>query len=242
MDIKYFHFSEINSTNKWALNNIDKWSKEGLTVISADYQTAGRGKLDRKWHSNKNLNLLASICFLIDEKDYNTAYYSLLTMLSVLKFCQSQQIAAQIKWPNDIILNDRKIAGILCQVKQLESSKAVVCGVGFNVNCTKEDLATVLRPATSLFIESRKLYDLTVVLNEVVSFMIQLLKRYQQEGFSPLLKLINDNLLHKLGDSVTVMVGQETLKAKFLKINFDGSMKVELNNGAIKDIYSAEIN
>lgn len=162
------HFDEIDSTNKYLRDNFK--SLENFTFVSADYQSGGKGREDRVWHSNKHENLLFS--FLIKNE-------SLLKMFNVLSIGTATLIArflelkglknVSVKWPNDVYVNDKKICGILLEgnVKQF-----LVIGVGLNVNQTKFDGDYRVNP-TSMKIELKNDINLEALEVELFEFIFK---------------------------------------------------------------------
>ena len=139
--MKIIRFNEINSTNTYLKDNYN--SLDNLTFVVAEHQTSGKGRLGRNWVDQDDL--LFSI--LIKEHINNPTDYSLLiasTLLNVLKSYEPK-----IKWPNDIMINNKKVCGILLEGITKEKQECVIIGVGINVNT--ETFPTDLRvKATSL--------------------------------------------------------------------------------------------
>jgi BirA family biotin operon repressor/biotin-[acetyl-CoA-carboxylase] ligase len=159
MKIIHKHFEVITSTNDWAKRNLKAYSMESLLVVSADTQTAGRGQYGRKWLSPKNENLYVSFGFFLEEE------WDSLTLTHLLARSASRQIkekglACHLKWPNDLMIAGKKIAGILCETQLFGSVWGIVIGIGLNVNMSLEHLKLIDQPATSLLVESGKIYCL----------------------------------------------------------------------------------
>ena len=148
MEYKHIHFKEIDSTNNYLKDNYR--SLDNFTFVSADYQTAGKGRNDRSWISEPGENLMFS--FLIKDEDLldKAQIISLITAVEVAKALEAYKIkGVSIKWPNDVLIGDKKVCGILAEGQMPDY---IVVGVGLNVNQTAfpNDLR---RPATSLLIE-----------------------------------------------------------------------------------------
>jgi BirA family biotin operon repressor/biotin-[acetyl-CoA-carboxylase] ligase len=130
------HFDQIESTNSYAIELVSNSSPNEGTVISADFQTHGRGQIGRFWHSEPSLNLLFTIIlyptFL---KVQNQFVLSQSICLGIVKALSKLGINAMVKWPNDIYVGDCKLAGILIQNQILgKSLRSSVVGIGLNVN------------------------------------------------------------------------------------------------------------
>lgn len=156
MKISQRHFSEIDSTNTWAKNNAHLLPPGKLTLITADTQTCGKGRLGRQWISPPKQNLYASFCFFIDKGRKDIGNISLLMAVSVSETLESLGFHPQIKWPNDILINGKKAGGILCELAELSGPSDQMCaiaGIGLNINMPLEQLNEIDQPATSLLQE-----------------------------------------------------------------------------------------
>ncbi|MCP9455869.1 MAG: biotin--[acetyl-CoA-carboxylase] ligase [Nitrospira sp.] len=150
-------FDDVRSTNSEAMALAQAGAEHG-TVVVADCQTAGRGRLARQWYSPRGMNLYCSI--LIREKGSTTdtaewlSWIPLATALATAEAVQTvSSIALSLKWPNDLIYDEKKVGGILCESSHpVSRSPIVVIGIGLNVNLPQESLPKELQEtATSLF-------------------------------------------------------------------------------------------
>jgi BirA family transcriptional regulator, biotin operon repressor / biotin---[acetyl-CoA-carboxylase] ligase len=146
----HLHFEELDSTNVYAADLLAKTNPIDGTVISADFQTAGKGQYDRKWLSNKGENIIMSIILLPDFlKASQQIYLNIVITLGINDYLKDINSEFSIKWPNDIYHQDCKIAGILIQNQlQGESIKSSIIGIGLNLNQTLFD--PLLKNPTSL--------------------------------------------------------------------------------------------
>jgi BirA family biotin operon repressor/biotin-[acetyl-CoA-carboxylase] ligase len=151
-DLRYF--DSIGSTNDEAL----AWATAGardLSIVIADEQTQGRGRLDRKWFTPKGSGLAFSLILRPSENDALRPYLSRtvgLAALSIAESCSQLGLAPRIKWPNDILLNGKKTAGILIEtVWTGDDVDSLVIGMGINVHKDSVPPVEFLQfPATSL--------------------------------------------------------------------------------------------
>ncbi|NLD26528.1 MAG: biotin--[acetyl-CoA-carboxylase] ligase [Acholeplasmataceae bacterium] len=160
---KQIHFSVLSSTNTYLKDNYR--SLPNYTVVSADRQTAGRGRFQRTWIDGEDL--LLSILLKDDLPTVNIFGLSLVTAAAVHSSL-SEIAAPVIKWPNDIILNNKKIAGILIEsIICNNRPECLVIGIGVNVNTENypEDLC---EKATSLAIENGKKYSIQELQEKVL--------------------------------------------------------------------------
>lgn len=143
------YFASVRSTMTEAAQLANSGAAHG-TVVLADEQTAGVGRLGRSWHSEAELGIYCSIVLRLPLSPANLPIASLVLGLATAEAIQeATQLACDLRWPNDVLVNERKVAGILTHLVE----SAIVAGIGINVNHTSlpKDLRT---PATSLRIES----------------------------------------------------------------------------------------
>lgn len=133
----------IDSTNLEAIRRARTGAAEGLCILARE-QTAGRGRLERSWHSQKDAGIYFSI---ILRPRFETNYWPLLALMAALAVVdalrKSCDVRADIKWPNDVCVNERKICGILAETTETAVGPAAVIGIG--INLTDESLRADLR-------------------------------------------------------------------------------------------------
>jgi BirA family transcriptional regulator, biotin operon repressor / biotin---[acetyl-CoA-carboxylase] ligase len=126
-------FGEIGSTNSYLLERARQGDPEGLVAV-ADHQTAGRGRLDRRWESPPGANLLASVLLRPDCRADDLHLCTGALGLAALDACaEAAGVQAQLKWPNDLLVGTAKLAGILAEAEFSAHPPAVVAGIGLNV-------------------------------------------------------------------------------------------------------------
>jgi len=170
-------FDELDSTNTHALEQLRQSGREADgTVVFAEHQSAGRGRLGRKWQSPRGASLLMT-ALLVDDRARQTAPRSasslaLLVAVAVAEAIRaSTDVEAVIRWPNDLYVEDRKLAGILIETRDWTNG-LLATAIGVGVNCLQQrahfppDLG---RPATSLDIESAKPVDRVGVARAILS-------------------------------------------------------------------------
>ena len=224
------YFESIGSTNDEAL----AWAATDapdLSLVVADEQTAGRGRLDRKWFTPKGTALALSLILrpTAEEKPHLSRIVGL-AALSVAQALQGRGIPTQIKWPNDVLINDQKVCGILVESVWLgEEIDCVVIGVGVNV--LKESVPpaeNLLFPATSIEDHSGQPYVREDVLHEIIAAFIELRPRMTSDEFviqwESLLAFRNQTVQIEQGD-VPPIVGQIT------GLDTDGSLRLLNEHG-----------
>ena len=151
MQYHLLHFKEIDSTNSYLKNTYRLL--DNFTFVSTDYQSKGKGREDRVWQSESGENLMFSFLIKNEELMKQSSILSILTAVEVAKEIEMFGIDnVGIKWPNDVLINDKKVCGILLEGQVPEY---LIIGVGLNVN-QKEFPDGLRRPATSLSLEANQ--------------------------------------------------------------------------------------
>lgn len=149
-------FETIDSTNSYAKSSIENLADK--TVISTDRQTAGRGRFTRSWVDLGSENIYMTIVLKPSDK-FSEVYANLTQYLSFITCLEFEKLglSPKIKWPNDILLNNKKAVGILAEtVFKGGQLKGIVLGIGINLNANQENLNEIDRPATAVNIELGK--------------------------------------------------------------------------------------
>lgn len=147
------HFRTVHSTNSWAKEHKNEFAQDQLTLITVDEQTAGRGRFDRVWVSPPGQNVYASFCFFVPGPCQGAINISQMLAVPAVRTLEQLGVEAQIKWPNDLMIENKKVAGILCETTPVGDKTCVIIGIGINVNMSVEQLAQIDQPATSLMVE-----------------------------------------------------------------------------------------
>ena len=174
---------KVDSTNKYAKENLSKINDK--TIIYTNYQSAGRGRLQRKWNSNSGENIYASIV-LKPSKKLKDVYANLTQYLSLVlaEIFEEYNLTPKIKWPNDVRVNRKKISGILAEsVIEKNELKGIVLGFGVNLNCTKDEMENIDQPATSLNLETGMKIDREIFLKKVIDKFCLRYNKFIEEGF-----------------------------------------------------------
>ena len=216
---------EVESTNKYAKEHIDVFNDK--TVIYTDNQTAGRGRLNRVWNYMGKDNIYASI--ILKPSDTMKEIYSNLTQylcVILAEVFEEYGVIPQIKWPNDIKVNSKKISGILAEgVIENGKLKGLVLGFGINLNTKREILDKINQPATSLNIETGMVIDKQNFLKKVLEKFCLRYDKFIEEGFV----LIKDEYVRRasfLNKDIKVKVFDKKIEGNALEITNDGALKL----------------
>lgn len=200
------HFSCLDSTNieaaKMAKNNTQSW-----TVVVADEQTEGKGRYNRQWESTPGLGLYFSI---ILRPKLDIRYLNLLnlsTALTIRDFLLSyininspkSRRHIQLKWPNDVLVNQKKICGVLLKSSIINNKlHYVIVGIGMNVNHSTDDFSENLKKnATSLFIETGRKWILEEILENFLSTYVSLFPNWTDDEISQIIDRYEKSLLFR---------------------------------------------
>ncbi len=232
-----FVIDEVASTNDYLKNLLTKVKPLApFTVIMAKNQTAGKGQRGNSWLSAPGLNLTAS--FLLTPKHLPISKQFLLTIVSSLSVYDAIEefvpAGISIKWPNDILIKNKKIAGILIENKIAPPQiKHSIVGIGMNVLQT-EFPKDIKHKTTSLLLETT---DSNLQIMHLVSSIQQNLQKYlplAEAQSKDLLHLYNERLYNRGISSNYEYAGQE-VTGKIIQVDIDGLLQIEIN-GFLKKI------
>ncbi|WP_079509531.1 biotin--[acetyl-CoA-carboxylase] ligase [Mesobacillus jeotgali] len=237
------HYHEsVESTQKIAYKLAYENAEEG-TIVIAEEQTAGRGRMDRKWHSPKYTGIWMSILLRPKIPIPKAPQLTLITAVGVVQAIEEVTgLLPEIKWPNDIMINGKKITGILTEL-QAESDRinSVIIGIGINVNSAEEDFPEEIKQvASSLAIETGREIDREQLIRTILEKLEKLYLLYLEKGFFPI-KLMWESYAVSIGKQITARTITGEIKGKAIGITEDGVLLIEDNTGTIHNIYSADI-
>lgn len=222
------YFDELNSTNTYAKENIDNLSDK--TVISADSQTGGYGRFDRVWVDLGADNIFLSFVLKPSEK-METVYTNLTQYLSVClcKELETFGLSPQIKWPNDVLLNGKKVCGILAEaVVRGGMLKGIVLGIGVNLNSQSHALSLIDRPATALNLEGINV-DKNDFIERLVNSFFENYEEFLNKGF----RFIRDDYekFSIVLDVCKISIFNSVKEGKFAGFDNNGNIILETKEG-----------
>lgn len=226
----FIHLKTVDSTNDYIKRNIEEF--DNFTAVFSQTQTKGKGRLGRQWQSNDD-NISLSVLFKnqIGEISLFPLICGLVVCEVIDEFCNTN---TYIKWPNDVILNQKKLCGILCESVICANNMNVICGIGVNVNSTKDSfLKNDLTYATSLKIETGKSFDRIKLSKLIANRLIEKICLFNTEGFEKL-KLEYEKKLINTKRQVKIIKHDKEIIATCIGIADDGNLLCELNSEIIK--------
>lgn len=238
-NIKYF--TSIDSTNKRA-KELALNEKEGTVLISEE-QLEGKGRMGRNWISPKGKGIWMSIILKPKVEPMEVAKITLLGAAAVHNALESINVNSKIKWPNDILMEDKKVCGILTEMScELNMINYVVIGIGINVNLNNSQIPEDLKhKATSIKISQGKEIDRKILVSNILNEFEKLYIPFKDKGNGREAIDICRNNSALIGKEVKVIRGEDIKLGKFLDINNNGELIVELENGDIEEIFSGEV-
>lgn len=238
--INYIHLASISSTSSWAKENATLLDPNKLTCITAEEQTSGRATFAKKWLSPKGLNLYTTLCFTLPKSYPFLQNIGQLLSFSCCKCIEKMGFTLQIKWPNDLLLEGKKIAGILCEATPYKDKMCIALGLGLNVNMPTELLKKIDQPATSLLEISQKTWNIEELSQKIATLFLEDLGTLSAKGFSPFSAYYNNHLAFK-EQSIQIKDGTRHLKGICKGISPEGSLFLELPSGEQIKISSGKI-
>ncbi|NDV61685.1 biotin--[acetyl-CoA-carboxylase] ligase [Puniceicoccales bacterium CK1056] len=230
---------EVDSTNTVAERELSSGRPTPFFVV-ADCQTAGRGRRGRNWHSPQHKNLYLSIAL---RPSLPPSRLQTITLWLGLRLCQllrdTYSLPVQIKWPNDLLIHGRKIAGMLTEARvDSEFTRDLVFGLGLNVNTSETDFPEELHSiASSLSMNLGQPLNLSRIAHRIVHHLSDAIQDYLNEDYA-------DELAH-LWPEFDFLRGQgistEQAEGTAVGITRNGSLRVEREDGSIAILHSGEV-
>ncbi len=233
-------FPSIDSTQ----HQLHSLAKEGVpegTVVIADQQLGGKGRLGRVWHSPQGSGISMSILLRPKLELHRCPQLTLLAAVAIVEAIREQTgLPVMIKWPNDILLNGKKICGILTELNaESDCINNLIIGVGINVNTPSfpDELSSI---ATSLAIEKKESIQRVALIQNLLKRLEDLYLLYLEEGFAPI-KARWESYAISIGRRVIIRQLSSTMTGLALGIDETGVLLVQKDDGGIEKVYSADI-
>lgn len=235
-----FYFPVVDSTNTKAKQLAEEGHPTG-TLVVADKQESGKGRRGRNWESPSGAGIFMTLMLKPEIHPDNASMLTLVAALAVSKAISVQTgRPAGIKWPNDIVMNGKKICGILTEMSaQFDYINHIVIGIGINVHNESfpEEISHI---ATSLFMETGEHFNRAALMEEILEQFEKYYAVYlETENLAGLVKEYNSNLIN-LNQSVRVLDPKEPFEGKAMGITLRGELMVDTWEGR-KLVSSGEV-
>lgn len=244
-------FDEVESTNKTAFELAGSGAKEG-TVVLAKSQTGGKGRLGRKWESSLDgdgrvQNIFTSIVLRPKVSPAQAQSITLLCAVAVAEtITKFTNKAPNVKWPNDILIEGKKTAGILTEMKtDTDSVDFIIVGIGINVNMKTSDMNEDIKSiATSIVNHSNNLQtDVAVPISQVATTLYSNMEKwyniFSEQGIAPILSKWKD-YFDSVGKVVNV-TSANSFSGICLGIDERGALLVRQKDGNIKTVVAGDV-
>jgi BirA family biotin operon repressor/biotin-[acetyl-CoA-carboxylase] ligase len=231
---KILVYESTSSTNDVAVEYAKNAKNDGL-VVFAEEQTAGRGRAGNTWHSGRSESILCSI--VLREEAESKLGAELLSLTCAVAVAEAigkpARDQAKIKWPNDIVLSGKKVAGILLEAKSLRSECVYVVGIGVNCHQRKDSFPEKLQPiVTSMDIESRSVTDRVSLAKRLLTSLDDWLEIAQTD---------TEKVTHRwrqlsiqLGHRITLIFNGRTFTGHCIGIDPEKGLILQLDRGGVR--------
>lgn len=238
---KVIHKEVVTSTQHIAHQLAREEAVHG-TIVIADQQTNGKGRMSHGWDSADQLGIWMSLILRPAILPTLAPQLTLLTATVLADvLTENTDTSPEIKWPNDVLLYRKKTAGILTEMQaEQDTIQYIVVGIGMNVNHARGDLPVdIQQKATSLAIETKRDWNTRDLVQSILKRFETAYDNYIQSGFSEVKKKWEEYGF-RVGETIQIKTSRESYQAAFKGIADDGALLIETGEGNQK-IYSAEI-
>jgi len=241
--IQLIHIENCTSTQDYLHGHVDEWLSRFPICVTAGSQSGGRGRHQRRWHSPPGLGLYFSWGFLLREKK-SLPWVPLGAGVAVAetlkRFCSRRRI--RLKWPNDVLLDGRKIAGILSESRITSEGVICICGIGINLNHLESDFPDDLRKrATSLRLSCGRSFEAAEILPVILSRLDLLHRNLEKRRIRGLRSRTRRLTRWMRCESLEFRGQSETRRGRFAGIARDGGLILLGANGNKEICYSGEV-
>jgi BirA family transcriptional regulator, biotin operon repressor / biotin---[acetyl-CoA-carboxylase] ligase len=239
--MKVIKLDAIDSTNDFLKSLASNQIVDNLTVVTAENQTKGKGQMGSKWTSEISKNLIMSVLIKDSLSDIRQIYnLNIAVSISIITALKKFKIPTlSIKWPNDILSDNKKIGGILIE-NSIKSSQEIVSivGIGLNVNQTNFEN---LPKASSMCIIMGKEFDRNLILESLFSFLEKSIEKIKTNDIDSLWKEYNSLLFKKGKPTLFENAQEEQFMGIIDSVDLDGKLNVLLEDDTIKTFGIKEI-
>lgn len=231
-------FETIDSTNAYLKTRAQD---QTFQICIAEQQTHGKGRLNRQWHSPHGQNIYLSLSFIFNKDMIHLNGLSLVLSLAIVETLKPYLESLSIKWPNDVMCNNKKLSGSLIEIQtdQKQGIKVVI-GVGINVNMLGAADELISQPWTSIQQETGIMLDRNILVAQLIDNVIAFTTIFTQDGFKPFFEmwpghdfLANHQISFLQNNTMTQGIARG--------INQQGHLLIEHNNGELVAYSSGDV-
>jgi BirA family biotin operon repressor/biotin-[acetyl-CoA-carboxylase] ligase len=235
-------YDAVDSTNLIAIEMAQRGAPEG-TVVLADQQLSGRGRSNRSWHSPAGVGIYCSIVLRPKMAPAKGQLITLMASVSLVEaIARRTGLSPRVKWPNDILINNRKVAGILLE-SRLSGAQIgyAVIGFGINVNNDSADLPEDIRvKASSLLVELKKPVDRSTLVMDIFSEFEKIYDKFQRQDFAVILEQWR-HYSSTLGQRVRIWQRDRALEGIALDVTEDGGLLLKVEGDKQTVIHAGDV-
>ncbi|MDD4149253.1 MAG: biotin--[acetyl-CoA-carboxylase] ligase [Bacteroidales bacterium] len=237
--MKFVKKNIIKSTNIFASELLSNKNLNDETVVYASFQTNGRGLAQNKWHSEENKNLLFSLIIFPEINVENHFCLNMIISLAICDYLFLSGVTAEIKWPNDIYVNNNKIAGILVENSLYgDIIKSSVIGVGLNLN--QVDFPKEISNPVSLKNLTDTDYNIDDEIRAISEIISNKITKYKRLDFSEIKTKYLENL-YRLNVESSFKINGQIFTAKIIDVRKTGHIVISDNHNKEHEFYFKEI-
>lgn len=220
--MEIYHFESLPSTNSKLLE-LSKKNAKSWTVVSTFEQTAGKGYSGNQWTSEPNKNIAVSVLIKSELNYSELIYFNQWLCNTVAEYLKRFSNEVYVKWPNDIIIHNKKVCGILIETHRSESQLNIISGIGINVNQTNFKL---LPKAGSLSTQSGQQFDLEEILSDLLTELVSSYRQIENREWENIFSNYNQNLF-RLNQASEFMIKEEEFEAIIRGVDESGQLILE---------------
>lgn len=241
MGREYYYVKNVDSTNQLAKKLANEGVAEG-TVVVAEEQSTGKGRLQRGWYSPPYKGMWLSMILRPEFLPQEAPKMTLLIAVAIAKILNRRGIPAGIKWPNDILLDGKKIVGILTELSaEMERIHYVVVGTGLNINITEDEMPKEIREvATSLYAFTGKKWNRAEIIADFLLEVEILYEIVKAKGFEEIFDMWRE-LNITLGREVRVIFNDKSYEGVARDIDSSGALLIEKKDGTQELVQAGDV-
>lgn len=239
---KIAYYETCDSTQPIAHDLAQNGAEDGMIVVSEE-QVMGSGRMARSWTSKAYKGIWMSVITKPQLTPQQAPQMTLVAAVAIVRAIEEvTELVPQIKWPNDLLLNGKKMTGILTELQaDPDLVKSIILGIGINVNQDETEFPAELASiATSLKIEKGESVPRAKLIAAVLKYLERYVDLYVASGFAPI-KLLWESYSNTIGKQVRAVMVQETVEGTAIGITEEGMLELQLADGSIRGIYSGDI-
>ncbi|MFC1467671.1 biotin--[acetyl-CoA-carboxylase] ligase [Verrucomicrobiota bacterium] len=230
---------ELGSTNDELVRRVEK-NPDAVpsgTLLAARMQTAGRGRHQRRWVAEAGKNLLFSFFLKTDAPLMDVPALTMAVAMGIDDALQDLGVNSTLKWPNDILVGNKKICGILSEGI---AGEGAVVGVGLNVNMSREVLAQIDQPATSVLAETGQAHDLNTVLSALLANLPRWIERWESARFNGLREMYQQKCA-AFNQEVSVRDGDQIQRGMLVGFGDHGEAVLRQPDGTQVSVWAGDM-